>query len=151
MKTFFLSLAPVLACGWMATLTPVVKAKVQTSQRMPLEESLKAWQWKKRVVLLGAPSTQQADFVRQKALLAKEEAGLRERDIQVMEVHYDQLDETDMIFLRENLFIPTNAFTVVLIGKDGGVKVRQSLPLSTGDLFSTIDAMPMRRQEMRKN
>ena len=37
----------------------------------------------------------------------------------------------------------------VLIGKDGGVKRRWSGPLNVGDLFQTIDAMPMRQYEMR--
>ncbi|GAM58420.1 serine-threonine protein phosphatase [Vibrio ishigakensis] len=39
-------------------------------------------------------------------------------------------------------------YGVVLIGKDGGIKHRQNeLELST--LFNKIDAMPMRRSEMR--
>ena len=40
-------------------------------------------------------------------------------------------------------------FTVVLIGKDGGAKLRSSKPLSMDKLNETIDAMPMRQQEMR--
>lgn len=36
-----------------------------------------------------------------------------------------------------------------LIGKDGGVKKRWSDTVWTEDLFTTIDAMPMRRYEMR--
>lgn len=38
----------------------------------------------------------------------------------------------------------------VLIGKDGGVKRRWTDQLSITDLFQTIDAMPMRRFEMRQ-
>ena len=38
-------------------------------------------------------------------------------------------------------------YAVVLIGKDGGVKVRAS-ELYVNQLFSTIDRMPMRRYEM---
>ncbi len=151
MKTFLLTLSGVLAFIWLFTSTLMVKAKVQTSPRMPLEETLKAYQWQKRVVLLCASSARQADFVHQKAMLAKDEAGLQERDIQVMEISYDQLDEPDKTFLREKLVIPINAFTVVLIGKDGGVKLKQSMPIAMEALISTIDAMPMRRQEMRKN
>lgn len=37
---------------------------------------------------------------------------------------------------------------VILIGKDGGVKLRQDHPITNADLFSTIDVMPMRRREM---
>jgi len=37
----------------------------------------------------------------------------------------------------------------VLIGKDTGVKQRWSRTLPEGDLFQTIDAMPMRQYEIR--
>ena len=43
----------------------------------------------------------------------------------------------------------TTPFEVVLIGLDGGVKLRQTLVLSCQKLFGTIDVMPMRRAEMR--
>jgi hypothetical protein len=35
--------------------------------------------------------------------------------------------------------------TVFLVGKDGGVKVREQGEVNARDLFSTIDRMPMRR------
>lgn len=41
-----------------------------------------------------------------------------------------------------------DAETVLLIGKDGGVKARQAV-LDLEALFDRIDAMPMRRAEMR--
>ena len=37
----------------------------------------------------------------------------------------------------------------VLVGKDGGVKLRRSR-LSVAEICAAIDAMPMRRQEMRR-
>ncbi len=40
----------------------------------------------------------------------------------------------------------------VLIGKDGGSKVRmEGKKPDWGELFATIDAMPMRQREMREN
>ncbi len=39
--------------------------------------------------------------------------------------------------------------TVTLIGKDGGIKSQQNR-IDVQTLFSTIDAMPMRRHEIRK-
>jgi hypothetical protein len=38
----------------------------------------------------------------------------------------------------------------VLIGKDGGEKLRRTTPLSPEELFAIVDAMPMRRAEMRE-
>jgi len=47
--------------------------------------------------------------------------------------------------------IPKNQFTIILIGLDGGEKLRQTKPLDTTTLFAIIDGMPMRRQELKKN
>jgi len=41
-------------------------------------------------------------------------------------------------------------FELVLIGKDGGVKSRQRDPAVLDDLLDRIDAMPMRRAEVRR-
>ena len=38
---------------------------------------------------------------------------------------------------------------MLLIGKDGGVKLRSAHPIPPEALFQTVDAMPMRRSEVR--
>ena len=40
---------------------------------------------------------------------------------------------------------------VLLIGKDGGIKLRKPFPVKPSTLFETIDGMPMRKAEMRKS
>jgi len=40
-------------------------------------------------------------------------------------------------------------FMMVLIGKDGQVKLRKPLPWDVRELTRSIDKMPLRRQEMR--
>ncbi len=42
------------------------------------------------------------------------------------------------------------AFRVLLIGKDGGIKMDSPQPISAADLTAEIDRMPMRRDEMRR-
>ncbi len=37
----------------------------------------------------------------------------------------------------------------VLIGKDGGIKLRESCPVELGLIFARIDGMPLRQREMR--
>ena len=39
-------------------------------------------------------------------------------------------------------------FRAILVGKDGTVKLNRRSVVSDEDLFSLIDSMPMRRQEM---
>ena len=39
---------------------------------------------------------------------------------------------------------------VVLVGKDGGIKLSSRQAVSAGRLFGLIDSMPMRQDEMRR-
>ena len=41
-------------------------------------------------------------------------------------------------------------FQLVLIGKDGGVKLRKPRPWTVRELNRVIDKMPMRQQEIRQ-
>jgi len=41
-------------------------------------------------------------------------------------------------------------FEVILIGLDGGIKLRQTEVLRKEDLFNIVDAMPMRRNELSR-
>jgi hypothetical protein len=84
-----------------------------------------------RVLLIAAPSTNDDTYRTQAALLLPAWAGLIERDFVVR----TQLD--------------AKTFSVVLIGKDGGEKLRRTTPLPPAELFALVDAMPMRRAELR--
>ena len=52
------------------------------------------------------------------------------------------------LFLRYHV-APTD-FTVLLLGKDGGEKLRSTKPISFETLRDTIDTMPMRKQEAKQ-
>jgi hypothetical protein len=86
----------------------------------------------RRVLVISAPSPTDDAYRAQAALLLPAWAGLLERDFTV---------ET-----RLN----AKTFSVVLIGKDGGEKLRRPTPLAPDELFALVDAMPMRRAEMRE-
>lgn len=54
--------------------------------------------------------------------------------------------------LRRRFRVDNQApFTVILIGKDGKEKLRDSKPVAAGTLFELIDSMPMRQQEARED
>ena len=42
-------------------------------------------------------------------------------------------------------------FRVMLVGKDGNVKLDRHKPVFTKELFALIDAMPMRQHEMQQD
>jgi hypothetical protein len=52
--------------------------------------------------------------------------------------------------LRGRFGVTGNSFAAILVGKDGTEKLRHDAPVTAAKLFATIDAMPMRRREMRE-
>jgi hypothetical protein len=125
-------------------------AIAQTATPVSLQRTLRASRWKKRVLLIAAPTTQQADFQKQKALLADKSQDLAERDFLVIELLYDQISTADHQFLIQKTGVQPPAFAAVLIGKDGGVKEKSARPIAPEALFGTVDKMPMRRAEMKR-
>lgn len=85
-----------------------------------------------RLLVISAPGPEHAAYREQAAVLLPAWRGLLERD-----------------FVIETRFGPAG-FSVVLIGKDGGEKLRRTTPLPPADLFALVDAMPMRQAEMRE-
>ena len=120
-------------------------------------QNLETHRWQDRLVVVMAPDMDDPSYLEQMDILRQDTAGLAERRL----VIYTATPATYMTGLRpgpmeksEKLYREykrlRTTFEVVLIGLDGGVKLRQGTPLSLQELFSTIDAMPMRRQELRR-
>ena len=90
-------------------------------------------------------------------LFEDEKLGFEERDLLLGRFFEDETGKLDVITvsskegaeLRRAIGIPGGRFTVVLVGKDGGEKFRSHEPAPPQDIFGRIDAMPMRRREMR--
>ena len=103
---------------------------------------MKDYRWKNRVLLtFGNPTS---DKLRdQKAILATDPDGLEDRDLVILEP-----PQTNTLAKRYKVD-PKN-FTVILVGKDGGEKLRQQEPVTLDQLFGLIDQMPMRQREMRR-
>ena len=83
---------------------------------------------------------------RQEALLRLHNVELTERDITQLVVRTPA--ENPEIVKRFKL--SGAAFTVLLIGKDGGEKLRSHEIVSPETLCQLIDSMPMRQEEMRE-
>lgn len=117
---------------------------------------LKQYQWKNRLLLVFAPSPEDAHYQEQLELLSNDDE-LAERDLIVFHI-FDgdsgfagevRLSEEDVVQLQEKFKVETRAFTIILMGKDGTEKQRWTQPIKSQDLFALIDDMPMRQQEMR--
>ena len=105
----------------------------------PSSTSLDGYRWKQRPVVIFAPSAQDADYVRQRTLLQQHQQALRERDMVVL----SDTRPADNGVLRKEL--SPAGFEIVLVGKDGGMKLRQTRPVSAEALLSLVDSMPMRK------
>ncbi len=105
---------------------------------------LPAQQKSHREIWLFTPDVDNASFITQKSALT-DAAGLNERDIIVHEVVGLKSHQT---LFKKYKTAPDN-FTFILIGKDGGIKLRANQPISKEKLYRTVDDMPMRRSEMK--
>ena len=112
--------------------------------------TLAEMKWERRVLIVAAPSLQDAALAEQRRILANWKANSDDRDLTVVEVIGDQVRAAGdtAASIRRNYRLPA-AFTAILIGKDGGEKLRSTKPFPAAVLEQTIDAMPMRRAGQR--
>ena len=113
--------------------------------------SIAAMQWEKRVLLVSAHDANDPLLDDQRQIIARWKSAATERDLAVVEILGDKtMGASDTAaMLRQRYGLPAAGFAVVLIGKDGGAKLRGTQPISAAILERTIDAMPMRRDGRR--
>ncbi|MGP7795870.1 DUF4174 domain-containing protein [Sphingomonas sp. CLY1604] len=112
--------------------------------------TLAEMRWHKRVLLVAAPAADDAGIAGQRRALAGWDKGARERDLAIVTVIGDRVTgATDSAAaLRTRHRLPRDRFVAILIGKDGGEKMRAGSPIPAETLAETIDAMPMRRARL---
>jgi hypothetical protein len=119
---------------------------------------LNAYQWKNRLLLLFASSEEDQDYLTLKKEIDRQATEVKDRDLLVFYVlergesrlGHERLNPHQALFLKRHLSVPSGRFTIILIGKDGGEKIRQESPVDLKEILAIIDAMPMRQQEMKK-
>lgn len=111
---------------------------------MPADmNDLSQFHWKKRPVVVFADSADDPAFIEQLELLHARESELIERDVVVL----TDTDPAARSPLR--LKLRPRGFMLVLVGKDGGVKLRKPFPWDVREITRSIDKMPMRQREIR--
>lgn len=100
-----------------------------------------------RRLLVFAPSANHKTYAQQRDLLEVHRAASGDRDLLAVSFFEDGSEESAAA--RSRLDVEDGAFTAVLVGKDGGEKFRSAEPVLPEKLFDLIDAMPMRRREIR--
>ena len=106
---------------------------------------LNEFRWKKRPVLVFADSADDPAFIEQMELLRDRPDALAERDVIVL----TDTDPAARSPLR--LKMRPRGFMLVLVGKDGGIKLRKPFPWDVREITRSIDKMPMRQREIRES
>lgn len=127
---------------------------MQAAETNPLQEL----RWKSRVLLIFAGSMADDEARSMQAQADASIDGLVDRDLVlgwVLNEEASQLGERTLSKdyaerLRARVGSCADAFCVVLLGKDGGIKARYQDVPDMEEVFSLIDGMPMRRREMRQ-
>ena len=120
-----------------------------------LAQAQSSYAWEYRPVYIFAPTENAADLTVQIDLFMQHRTEMLDRNIALITV----TDKAEVIFgpdqpytsaeLRRAYNITPTEFTVILVGKDTGVKRRHVGVIDPDLIFIQIDGMPMRRQEMR--
>ncbi len=121
-----------------------------TNQSQSLRATLTNKVSERRVVLLFGQRSRRFDLTVQEQRLALWKDQLAERDMDVLVLVNEDMNPVDRQFLVQKFRLdPNTVFIGWLIGKDGGVKQTFSRPIDPDELCRVVDAMPMRRQEMK--
>jgi len=118
---------------------------------------LSRYRWRHRLLLIFSPSAQTPAFEQMANQLKQQREGVTDRDLIVFSimshgqsrVGEDVLSRQAAENLRRRFQVTDEEFRVVLIGKDGTVKLSEPA-VKLSDIFALIDSMPMRQREMRE-
>lgn len=117
---------------------------------------LSQYLWKNRLLFIFAPNRSHPIFDTLQQALSDQAAEVSDRDLVIFEildsgpsrVNTAIIDSETAHALRERFNAVRGGFKVILVGKDGGVKLDRNDQTNLKDIFALIDSMPMRREEM---
>ncbi|MFQ6547820.1 DUF4174 domain-containing protein [Aestuariibius sp. 2305UL40-4] len=131
-----------------AVKTPVALTAVDSWRADPTvvfdatDVNLEDFLWVARPIVVFADTPNDPRFQRQVELLVSRMEDLVERDVVVL----TDTDPEAFSQLREQL--RPRGFMLVIVGKDGGVKLRKPAPWDVREISRSIDKMPLREQEI---
>jgi len=120
---------------------------------------LNVYRWKNRLLMVFSSSPDDPNYQSLIGEIQEQRKGLRDRELLVFEIlekgesrFGDTVLKKEAIdFLRQKFSAGQGSFLVILIGKDGGEKMRrQNQKVSLTEIFAVIDGMPMRQREMKE-
>jgi hypothetical protein len=114
--------------------------------------SIAGMQSHNRVLLVFAPRLGDPRMNAQRTAFARIGLQASERDLVLVQVDGARVigstDRADR--LRRKFDVPADRFRALLIGKDGRIAHASPAPIAASEIVARIDAMPMRRAEVRR-
>ena len=107
------------------------------------DSDLSEFLWTNRPIVVFADSPSDPRYAEQIDNLRADMGMLVDRDVVIL----TDTDPDGQSPLRQKL--RPRGFMLVLVGKDGGVKLRKPLPWSVREIIRSIDKTPERQQEIR--
>ncbi|UCE54829.1 MAG: DUF4174 domain-containing protein [Desulfobacterales bacterium] len=119
---------------------------------------LNQFKWKNRLLFIFAPQNSDPFFSALQNEISTQRGEVLDRDLVVFKIfetgpsfkNTTQIGHTTAEVIRKQFDVPPGRFTVILVGKDGGVKLTRNAMVKLKDIFALIDSMPMRQEEMRR-
>ena len=119
---------------------------------------LSQFKWKNRLLFLFAEDASDPLFKNLQSQIMAQKTEVDDRDLIVFEVPSKDparmgttpLDQQQADSIRNHFDIPSNSFSLILVGKDGGIKLKREDRVDLREVFGLIDSMPMRQNEIRQ-
>ncbi len=121
------------------------------------DDLLEGYTWQNRLLLIFAPSEEDSRLRQQQEILASSTDGLLDRDLVILRLLPDSepsIDNqpargVDSASVYRDFAVEPGDFRLLLLGKDGTLKLSSDSPVPSARLFDLIDSMPMRQWEMQ--
>ena len=122
-------------------------------------QNLEEHKWKNRVLIINTIDTTASNFTNQLKEFKDAFNKLKGRKLVIYQIINSEYTVVNYLNGKRKrgtvsqdlkyFLVNNNPFEVVLIGLDGTIKLRTNQILKKENLFSIIDSMPMRRNEMK--
>lgn len=120
-------------------------------------QNLESYKWENRILLLKDVQYNSSKLQEQLTALQADPETLEDRDLLIFILTDEAVFDPSQrkVNLQSHLIIEEyglkNFQGLILLGKDGGTKLKQSFVVSPMDIFNLIDSMPMRRAEIESS
>ncbi len=136
------------------------KEEKEMKTDMPIKEiNLQSYKWENRPLLIFTESEKSKLYQSQMKEFEGNERCIDERDMILISIFSNeevQIDNKKYFLdnyneLLKKFSFDKSDFALILIGKDGTVKLKSEKPIEANKIFDLIDSMPMRKREMEKD